>query len=444
MGDLAQRIAGWAREGEQVEGYVARTRHTSVRVFGGEVESLSSAESEGVGIRVIDGHRQGFAYAASLDPDVIEETLAEARDNAAFGTVDEYLGLAEPDGVAPVDLDLYRADLAEFPTDAKVELALEVERLTRAADPRVKGVESADWGDIVFEGAVATSTGILAASRRSVCSVWSSAMADDGRGTQTGTGYSVGRSPGDIDVAKAATDAAERATRLLGATKPASQRLTVLLEPSVTSSFVGILSGLLSGMAVLKGRSFLAERLGEPVAVPFVTLVDDPTEPLAYGATRFDAEGLASRRNVLIDGGVLHQFLHNTYTGRRAGVPSRANAVRGGYRSGPGVGSRALTLEPGDRDQAQLLADIGDGLLVQSVSGLHSGVSPISGDFSVGVQGLMVRNGALAEPVREATIASTLERMMGDIVAVGSDREWLPGGAAGLTLAIEGITLSGS
>ncbi len=449
---LADRIAGWARDGEQLEAYVSRGQHTSVKVFGGAVESFSSAQSEGVGIRVIADHRQGFAYAASLDPSVVEETVAEARDNAQFGEVDEFLGLVEPDGVPAVELDLYRPSLAAFPTERKVELALELERATRAADPRIKGVESADYGDSRNESAVATSNGIRTSSRRTVCSIWAAAMADDGAGgaggagaVQTGSGYSVARTPEDLDVEKASREAAWRATRLLGAAKPASQRLTVVLEPKVTSSLLGIVSGILSGMAAIKGRSLFAGRLGETVAVPSFTFVDDPTEPLAYGASPYDAEGLASRRNVLIENGVLKGFLHNAYTGRRSGLGrSTANAVRGGYRSGPGVGARAVTLVPGDRDQEQLMADIGDGLLVQSVTGLHSGVNAVTGDFSVGVQGLMIRNGALAEPVREATIASTLPRMLGDIVAIGSDREWLPGGAAGVTLAIGDVTLSGA
>ena len=442
--DLADRVAGWARDGEQVEAYVARGRHTTVRVFGGDVESLSSAESEGVGIRVIAGQRQGFAYAASLDPEVVDETLAEARDNAQFGTVDEYLGLASPDGFEPAALDLYRPDAASFPTDAKVQLALDLERATKAADPRIKGVESADYGDSEFEGAIATSTGIRSSSRRTVCSLWSSAMADDGRGTQTGGGYSVARTPHDLDVSVAAADAARRATRLLGAVKPATQRLTVVLEPSVTASLTGILAGLMSGMAALKGRSFLAGKLGQLVASPLLTLVDDPTNPEAYGASPFDAEGLATRRNLLLDAGVVRTFLQNTYTGRRSGVPSTANAIRGGFKSTPGVGSRALSLVPGDLDQEALLARIGEGVLVQSVTGMHSGVNATTGDFSVGIQGLMVRGGALAEPVREATVASTLQRMLQDVVAVGGDREWLPGGAAGMTVAIGDVTLSGA
>ena len=442
--DIADRVVAQAQPGEQVEVYLGRGHHTEVKVFDGDVESLSSADTQGVGVRVIVDHRQGFAYAASLDETVVAETLAEARDNAAFGTVDEYLGLVAPDGVEPVDLDLYRPEISDFPADRKVELALELERAVKAADPRIRGVEASEYGDAVSESAIASSEGVRSATRRSSCSIYASAMAGEGTGTMTGSGYSVARSPHDLDMAKAVKDASEKATRLLGARKPASRRLTVLLDPPIAASFLGLLSSGLSASSVIKGRSLFAGREGEAVAVPFLTLVDDPTEPQAWGSSRYDAEGLASRRNVLIEDGVLRGFLHNSYTGRRCAVPSNASAVRGGYRSTPGVGSRALSLTPGDRTQEQLLADVGEGLLVQSVTGLHSGANPVSGDFSVGVEGLLFREGAPAEPVREATIASTLQRMLLDLVAIGGDREWLPGGSAGMTLVIAEVQLSGS
>jgi PmbA protein len=441
--DVATRIAGWARDGEEIEAYVARGRDTDVEVFGGEIESLSSAESGGVGIRVVRDSRQGFAYAGSLDEDVIAETLAEARDNAGFSSPDEWVGLARPDGVAAVTMDLWRDDLASYPTDEKVARALELEALVRGADARIRQVESAGWGDSTTESAIATSTGIASASRRTTCYVSVYAAASQGDETQTGGGYSVGRSPADIDVAKAAADAVERSTRLLGATKPPSAHLTVVLEPRITASLLAILSGTLDGEGVLKGRSLFAERLGQEVAAPALTLIDDPTDPEAFGATPFDAEGLATRRNVLISDGVLRQFLYNSYSARRAGVSSTGSAVRAGFKSAPGTGARALMAVPGEESPEEIYARIGDGLLVQSVSGLHSGVNPISGDFSVGAEGVLIRGGALAAPVREVNIASTIQRMLQSIVAVGSDIERLPSSAAGVSLAIGEVSMSG-
>jgi len=396
-----------------------------------------------VGIRVIDGHRQGFAYAGSLDDEVVAETLAEARDNAGFGTPDDHLGLAYPDGVQPAELDLWRDELALFPPDRKVDAALELERLVRAGDSRIRQVESSYWGDSASESAVATSTGIVGSSRRTSCYVSAYAIAGEGSDTQTGAGYSVGRSPSDISLEKASADAVERATRLLGARKPPSARVTVVLEPRITATLLAIVSGTLDGEAVLKGRSLFAQRVGEAVSVPDFVLIDDPTDPEAFGAARIDAEGLACRRNVLIAGGVLQGFLYNTYAGRRAGRASTGSAVRAGFKSGPGVGARAISLVPGTQSAQEILASVGSGLLVQSVSGVHSGVNPVSGDFSVGAEGMLFADGQLTEPVREFTIASTIQRMLLDVVAIGNDLERLPSSAAGLTLAIGDVSMSG-
>ena len=174
------------------------------------------------------------------------------------------------------------------------------------------------------------------------------------------------------------------------------------------------LSCSLAGDAVIKGRSLFANRIGDEVAAPFITLVDDPTNPLAFGATDFDGEGLAARRTPLISAGVLQGFLHNTYTARRMGVSSTASAVRG-PKSTPSVGVHAAALAPGTRSRADLIAGVDHGVLIQEVSGLHSGVNPVSGDFSTGAEGMLIAGGTLGRPVREFTIASTIQRLLHDV-----------------------------
>jgi PmbA protein len=440
---LADRVIAQAGPGEQIEAFVARGGDTEVRVYEGEVEHFVSAQSEGIGIRVIREGRTGFAYAGTLDEAAVAEVLAEARDNVAFGTADEWAGLAEPDGVPVTDQVLWNEELADFPTDHKIELAMELERLARAADSRVR-IDEADYADAYGEAAVASTTGIRQWGRENGCYVTVGTLADDGDETQTGFGFSVGRSPGALDVERAAREGVDRATRLLGASKPPSKRTTVVLDPFVTAQLLGIIASTLNGEAVVKGRSLFKDRLGDEVAPAFVTLVDDPTNPLAYTATDVDGEGLAARRNALIEDGVLQMFTHNSYSARRAGTVSTGNATRGGFAGTPGVGALALSLVPGTRMQNEIIAGIDDGLLVQSVTGIHSGVNPISGDFSTGAAGLMIRDGAVAEPVREFTIASTLQRMLLDIVEVGGDVDWLPMRSAGMSLVIHDVTMSGA
>jgi PmbA protein len=442
--ELAERLASQARDGEQIEAYVSRRVEVDTRAYDGEIESFSSASSAGVGVRVVTSGRQGFAYAGSLEPAVVAETLEEARDNVAFATEDENVGLAEPDGWPPAALELWDDSVLGTPTAAKVAMALELERRVRGADPRVRQVDHCDYGDVAFESALASSTGISASSRRTVCTVSATAIVGEGADSQTGTGFSVARSPEALNLSAAATDAVDRATRMLGATKPKSGRFVVILDPRVSSSLLGIVSTALSGEAVTKGRSMFAGRIGEQVAARGIVLVDDPTDQRAYGAASHDAEGLACRRNVLIEEGVLRGFVFDTISARRASLASTGSAVRGGYATVPTAGCRALLLAPGELGSSEILSEVGEGVYVQSVTGLHSGVNPISGDFSVGAEGLMVRDGAFAEPVREMTIASTLQRMLLSILHVGADVEWLPGVAAGQTLAIEDVSLSGA
>lgn len=440
---IADRVVAHARSGEQVEAFVSRGGDTEVRVYEGAVEHFVAAQAEGVGIRVISEGRTGFAYAGTLQESAIAEVLAEARDNVQFGTVDEWAGLAEPDGVAQTEQELWNDELADYGTDAKIDLAKRLEQLTLAVDGRVR-VDESNYADAFGEAAVATTTGIRQYGRENGCYVSISTLADDGDETQTGFGFSVGRLPAALDLERAAKEASDRATRLLGAVKPSSTRTTVVLDPFVTAQLLGIISSTLNGEAVVKGRSLFRDRLGDEVAPSFVNLIDDPTNPLAYTATDVDGEGLAARRNALIEDGVLRRFTHNSYSARRAGTVSTGNAVRGGFSGTPGVGALALSLAPGTRSQEELIAGLDDGVLIQSVKGIHSGVNPISGDFSTGAAGLMVRGGQVAEPIREFTIASTLQRMLLDIVEIGADVDWLPMRAAGVSLVIRDVTMSGA
>jgi PmbA protein len=440
---IADRIVAQAKPGEQIEAYVGRGGETSVRVYEGELEHFVSAQSAGVGIRIIKDGRTGVAYAGTLDETAIAEVLADARDNVQFGNPDEFAGLASPDGVEPVPQKFWDDTLASYPTDQKVALTKDLEQRALAADSRVRS-ESANYDDGWDESAFATTTGIRISGRSNGCYVSVVTLADDGDETQTGFGFSVGDSPNDFNLDKAAREAADRATRLLGATKPASKRTTVVLDPYVTSQFISILSSAFSGENVSKGRSIFADRLGEQVAVPSFTLVDDPTNKLAYTSTDIDGEGLAARRNVLIEDGVLKMFVHSSYSARRMNTRSTGNATRGGFAGSPGVGCLAMQVTPGSKSQAELVAGIADGVLIQEVSGLHSGVNPISGDFSTGASGMMISNGVVGAPIREFTIGSTLQRMLLDIVAIGNDVDWLPMRAAGLSLVIADVTISGS
>lgn len=440
---IARSVVERAAPGEEIDVMVGHGRSTAVRVFGGEVESFTSAESYGIGVRVIRDGRQGFASAGSVDADVVAETLAEARDNVPFGEVDEHYGLADPDGVAAVLHDQWDEELLALPAESKIDTALDLERRVRAADSRITGVRVAAWGDSAGAAAYAASNGIEAYERGASCSVGIQALAAADGETQTGSAGDAARSFAALDVDRVVAEAADRATRLLGATKPPSGKVAIVLEPRLAMTLVGIVAGMLDGDSVLKRRTPFADRVGDQVASPLVSFADDPTDVRSIAATSYDGEGLACRRNPLVADGVLAGFLHNSYTGRRTGTASTGSAVRSS-RSLPGVGAQLLVMEPGAGTFDDLVAGVDLGLYVNSFTGLHSGVNPVSGDFSVGADGLMIRGGAIAEPVREITLASTIQRLLLDVVAVGADLEWLSSGDAAVSLVIGDVSLSGA
>ncbi|HEX6008504.1 MAG TPA: TldD/PmbA family protein [Actinomycetota bacterium] len=420
LNDLAAVAVAAARDGEAVEAYAEESRHTDVEARKGEVEGLTSAESRGVGVRVIAGGRLGFAYAADPSDDEIVATVERARENATLGTEDENNVLADASEYEPIE-GLFFDEQAAMPADDKVSLALQVERVAVSSDPNVGKVEQCGFGDAIGRVAIASTTGVSAEFRRTGCWCVAVTLAERDGDTQTGFSFQVAHRAADLDPDAVAREAAERAARMLGAVKPQTQRVPVLLDPFAASSFLGVLAGALSAESVQKGRSLFADLVGERVGADVFTLVDDGRLLDGPAAAPFDDEGVPAGRTDLIGAGVLNGFLHNTYTARRGSTTSTGNASRAGYRSTPGVGATNFYVQPGSMSFESLLAKADGGVLIQDVSGVHSGANPISGEFSVGATGLRIAGGALGEPVREMTIASTLPDMLKSVAAVGSD-----------------------
>jgi PmbA protein len=246
----------------------------------------------------------------------------------------------------------------------------------------------------------------------------------------TGLGVGLGRDPAALDPEAIGGEAAERAIALVGARQPDSRRCPVLLDAFVAASFLGFIGSMLSAEAVQRGRSLFADREGDEVADPALALMDDGTDPEGPASAPFDGEGTPRRRTALIEGGRLRTFLFDVRTARKAGRQTTGNAARGSYRSPPSVGTSNLIVSPGQGGLGELAAQAGEGLYVTDVAGLHSGVNPVSGTFSVGAAGRLIEGGELGRPVRELTIASDLVSMLQSVRAVGSEARWVPFGGS--------------
>jgi PmbA protein len=430
----------------EAEAFGEESRRCQVRVFEGEVESLTEAAGRGLGLRAFAGRRSGYAYGTDLSDDGVAALAELARETAAVADADEHDGLPEACGATEVG-GLHSPRLAEWDSERKVALAVEIERAARAREG-VSQVEHTVYSDAEGRIAIASSRGFRSSYEASSAWAYASAFAGEGEDLMTGLGVGLGRAPDELDAEAIGAEAAERALALVGARQPSSRRCPVVLDAFVAASFVGFIGQMASADAVQRGRSLFAGREGGEIASAALHLADDGAHPDGPASAPFDGEGSPTRRTELIRDGRLVTLLFDARTARKAG-PGRSttgNASRGSYRSPPSVGTTNLVVEPGEADLAALVGQAGDGLYVTDVAGLHSGVNPVSGTFSVGASGRLIEGGELGAPVREITIASDLVSMLKAVEAVGSDARWVPFGGSVRTgpLLLREMAVSGS
>jgi PmbA protein len=431
----------------EAEAYAAEDSGREVRVHGGAVESLTAATQRGLGVRAWIGKRVGYAYGTDLSATGIAALAERAAEAARVAGEDEFAGAPTGGGEGdPPELALSDPTIGEWSAGQLADLALEIERTALGVDTRIAGVEQAVYADSSERVAIASSTGIEGEYSSSSCYGYLQALAEGDDGRETGLGFGLGRGPAALEPAAIGREGAERALAMIGAEKPASRACPVVLDPTVAASFVGLIGRGLSAGAVQRGRSPFAERAGEEVAGEALTLHDDGLDPEGFASSPFDAEGVPRRRTALVEARTLRTYLYDTYTARRDDAASTGNASRAGYRSQPSVSTSNLVVAPGSLGFAELLSEAGEGVLVTDVAGLHSGVNPVSGVFSVGASGRAIRDGELAEPLREFTIASDLVSMLRAVHAVGADARWVPfsGSVKTPSLLIGEMTVAGS
>jgi PmbA protein len=429
----------------EAEAYASRDSGREVRVHGGEVESLTAATQSGVGVRAWIGHRVGYAYGTDFSDAGVRAIAAQAAEAAAVADEDEFAAPPQPSEFEALP-GLSDPSLGEWEADRVVELALTVERTALEADERLVGVETAVYADSDEQIAIASSTGVAGEYEASTCYAYLQALAEGEGARETGLGFGLARGPRGLDPIAIGREGAERALQMIGAKKPESRSCPVVFDETVAASFAGLIGGGLGAKAVQRGRSPFAGCLGEEVASSAFALHDDGRDPDGPASAPFDAEGVPRCRTALIEDGRLRSYLFDTYSANRERTQSTGSAARAGYRSLPSVATSNLVIAPGALSLEQLLAEAGEGVYVNDVAGLHSGVNPVTGVFSVGASGRMIRGGALAEPVREFTIAGGLVAMLGAVSAAGAEPRWVPfdGSVSTPPLLIAEMAISGS
>ena len=440
---IQQAIAGGASDAECT---ISEGEEFSVSVRMQEVENLKEAGSRGAGIRVLTGdkgaQRAGSSYTSDLSPEGIRKMVKAALELAKITSVDPFGGLPEPSELGKLDgdLKLYDEAIGNMTTEWKIDQALRAEKAAFDFDPRIQLSEGASFDSHTGRRIFANSRGFLGSYRTSSCSLSVVPVAKQESGMERDYWHTSARSASRLETPESVgRTAAERAIRRLNARKVPTQKVPVIFEPRTAGSLLGDIFGAVNGSAIYRHASFLAGKLGEKIASDSLTVVDDATIPGLFGTTPFDDEGVASRRTVVIERGVLKSYLLNTYSARKLNLKTTGNASRG-ITGNAGIGPGNFFIEAGKLPQSDIIASIATGLYVTELIG--GGANTVTGDYSSGAAGLWIENGKLTFPVSEITIAGTMQQMLQGIEQVGADLEFR-GSIASPTILIREMTISG-
>jgi len=436
---VERALAAGARAADAVAG---ESDALEVGVRLGEVEKLKRARERRAGLRVFVGDSTAIVSTADLTAAGLADLATDACALARATAPDPHAGLPDPADLATdlPDLDLYDAAVERTEPPAALDAARRGEAAARAASPEITNSEGAEFGCGGGQTAYASSLGFSGAFSGSSFSLVVVPVATRDGAMQRAHWYTANRKLGALDAPEeVGREAARRTLARLGATQTATCECPVVFDPETAASLLRTLAGAISGPSLYRRASFLLDRLGETIASPAVTVIDDPLMPSAFGSRPFDGEGVRSRRLEVVRAGVLASYLLDSYSARRLGRQSTGHAARSAGDA-PSVAPTNFFLAPGPHTPEAIIASVDRGLYVTELIGF--GINLVTGDYSRGAAGRWIENGELTHAVEEVTIAGNLLDMFRGIVMVGNDLRHRSA-IASPTIKIERMTVAG-
>jgi PmbA protein len=448
--DVAQLTVELAKRAgaDHAEVIVRDGSELTAKIRLGEPELVQEAGSRALGVRVIKGGRRAVTYTSDLRRESLEALCAESVALAELAEPDEFSMPPDPSLLAKTfpELDLYDPKVAEVEAAWALRQAIAGEAAARKHDARVTNSEGATWSRVLGASAFATSGGFSGGYRGSYASFVVEPLCDDTTDPKNpkkrnGYWWTASRFLDKLEAAEAVgIEAARRTVATLGSRKVETQECAIVFDPEVSRSIVGTIFSVANGSAFWRKSSYLVGKEGEVIASPLMTVVDDPLIPQAPGSRPFDGDGLATRKNFVVNKGVLSSVLCDVYSARKLGRESTGSSGRG-VGGNPGPTTSNLIMQAGTMKRDDLIRSTAKGLYVTSLMGF--GFNPVTGDFSRGAQGFWIEGGELTHPVSEVTIAANFDQILKRIDAVADDLE-LRSSAAAPTFRVSHMTLAGT
>lgn len=442
--DLLSEIVAQAikRGATDAEAIANETTEFSVEVRLGEIEKLQEAASRGVGLRVLCDGRQASCSTSDVSAEGIEELIANAVEMAKRTSVDEAAVLPVREELATTipDLSLFDPAIVELAAERKIEMACAAEAAARSFDSRIVNSEGGACSTTIGRTILVNSAGFVGEYSGTNCNLVAVPVAKEGEQMQVGYWGDTKRRLNALDSPEAiGKEAARRALRKLGGRKVATTEVPIVFEFGATEDLLGDFFEAVEGGSIFRRSSFLVGQLGEQIASPLLTIVDDGTLPGETGSRPFDGEGLPTRRTVVVENGVLKSYLLNSYTAKKLNLRSTGNAARG-LTGAPSVGVGNFFVVPGVQAPEEIIASVKEGFYVTEMIGF--GFNAVTGDYSRGAAGWWIENGRLSFPVEEVTIAGNFKDMLKGIEMVGNDFRFR-GKIAAPTIKVNRMVVSG-
>jgi len=435
LNELAEALVAYGRKkgASEMEVTIGDSREFGVKVFNGEVESLTESGSKGLALRVFVDGKKANASSSDFTPDTLHRMVDNAITRARLGGKDALAGLPEPERimVKEGDLKLYDPAVLAMAPEKKIAFARELESIG-LQDKRIKKSTGSGFGTNESALILVNSKGFSGSYRKTSVSAGVSFMAGEGDNLQQD-----GWGDGSINLAglwpaeRIAKLAAERTARLIGSRKVATQKVPLVVDPQMAASLLGFLAQCIGGGAVTRRQTYLADKLGQRIGNDLVTIIDDALMPGQVASRPFDSEGVASKKHTFVEQGVLKGFTLNTYFGRKLKMPSTGHA--GGLTN--------FYWAAGKSTPEEIIKSVDDGLYLTGIMG--QGTVPTTGDISLGAIGLWIEKGAIAYPVSEITISGNLADLLMNVEMVGNDLD-IRQGISAPTLKFKEITVGGT
>lgn len=431
---------------EDMEVYFQRNNEFETTVFKSEVDKFSISDSAGLSFRGLYSGKVGYAYTELLDEESVEMLVVEAKENASAIESEDVVVIADKQ-TGYKEVDAFNTELEHITKSEKIELIKKIEEEAMKLDPRIKSMAYNMYLDMADEIRITNTKGMDLNQKSNLAVAYVMALAVENGENKTGTVLLMDRDFRNFDYKTTAKKLVDKTVSLLGAKTVPSKSYEVILKNECAASLLGAFTGIFNAENVQKNLSVMKGKLDTDVASDIVTLIDNPFMNGGFGNASFDAEGTPTKKTEIIKDGMLKSFLHNVKTATIDNVESTGNAAKGSYKSSINVAPSNLYIEAGSRSLEDMTSDLEEGMIITKLDGLHSGLNPISGDFSLAALGYLVEDGKIKRAADQFTVAGNINELLKDIAEIGNDLEFtLPQGSAFVaspSLRIKKLSIAG-